>query len=317
MSSTDALLETKSGGAISTYIRNSLYLNAIRRIIKEKPLGLIGMVLFTIFLILAVIGPWIAPYDPNALGTGPRLEGPQWGYPLGTDNLARDMWSRVLTGYRVSMSLGFIVVVTSTLLAVVLGVVSGFLGGWTDTILQRFVDAFIAFPGLVFLMVVQAIFYGFNIPFLPASGIMSSSGFTMMLALTLLVSIGNSRIMRGATLQIKSEVYVEAAASLGATQIRIMLKHILPNIMATALTIATLNLGGIILFEATLSYLGLGLPPDVPTWGGMLSREARNWMSQAPWLALGPGLALSLAIFSINVFGDALRDVLDPRLRGR
>ena len=166
-------------------------------------------------------------------------------------------------------------------------------------------------------MVVQAIFFGFEFPFLPSSGIMSSSGFTMMLAMTLLVSIGNSRIMRGATLSIKSEVYVEAAASLGATQSRIMLKHILPNIMATALTIATLNLGGIILFEATLSYLGLGLPPDVPTWGGMLSREARNWMSQAPWLALGPGLALSLAIFSINVFGDALRDVLDPRLRGR
>lgn len=294
---------------------HSIYVHAVRRIIREKPLGLIGLVLIVIFIVMAIAAPLIAPYGPSELGAGPPLTGPTFSNWFGTDNLGRDVFSRVVYGARVSVTIGFLAVAAATVVSLSLGILSGFKGGWFDTLLQRFVDGFIAFPGLVLLLAVVAVFRGTNAPFLPERGLFSTPNVLLMVTIGLLLGVSNSRVIRGNTLSVKSETYIESARSVGASDNRIMLSHVLPNVLAAIITLATLGLGAAILIEASLSFLGLGVPPDTATWGGMLNREARAHMTVAPWLAIFPGLALSLAVFGFNVLGDALRDVLDPRLR--
>lgn len=296
---------------------HGIYTQALIRLVREKPMGLFGGLLVLMFVAMAIGAPLIATNDPNGLSLvdEDRLVGPSISHFFGTDNLGRDVFSRVVYGARVSMTISLVAVAVATIISLLLGITSGFFGGWFDTVFQRFVDGFIAFPGLVLILAVVAIFRDAEAPFLPAEGLFQTKNFMLMATIGVLLGVGNSRVIRGSTLVIANETYVEAARSIGASNTRIMMQYILPNVMAPMITIATLGLGTAILIEASLSFLGLGVPPDVATWGGMLNREARAWMTQAPWIAIFPGLALSLAVFGFNMLGDALRDVLDPRLR--
>lgn len=300
--------------AKATKSRN-LWVDAFYRIVREKPMGLFGGILVLAFVVMAAGAQIIAPFGPNELGAGERLIGPGSTNFFGTDNLGRDIFSRVVYGARVSITISLIAVASSTIISLTLGIVSGFFGGWIDTVIQRLVDAFIAFPGLVFLLAVVAIFRGTDAPFLPTEGLFRTQMVLLMVTIGILLGVGTSRVIRGSTLVVTNETYVEAARSIGASNTRIMFSYILPNVMAPMITIATLGLGTAILLEASLSFLGLGVPPDTATWGGMLNREARAFMTESPWIAIFPGLALSLAVFGFNMLGDALRDVLDPRLR--
>jgi peptide/nickel transport system permease protein len=296
--------------------RLPFYVDVLRRLVKEKPIGLVGGIIVVLIALAALTAPIAAPFGPNELGAGGRLDGPNATTFFGTDNLGRDVFSRVIYGARVSMWIGLLAVVTATTLSLTIGVISGYFGGKVDLLMQRIVDAFIAFPGLIFLLALIAVFRDSQIPGTPQQGLLSTKVLILILAIGFLSGIGASRTIRSAVLTVKSSMYVEAARSVGATNTRMIFVHIIPNIMAPVLTLATLGFGGAILFESSLSFLGFGVPPDVPSWGGMLNREARSFMSQAPWLALAPGLTLSLAVFGFNMLGDALRDLLDPRMRG-
>lgn len=289
--------------------------DVVRRLIREKPLGLLGAII-VIVIALAAVGASLVPYGPNELGAGTRLASPSLSHPLGTDNLGRDVFARVIYGARVSMWVGLLAVFTSVLLSVTIGTLSGYFGGWLDIILQRGVDAFIAFPGLIFLLSVITIFRDSHAPGLPDEGIFSTQVILLIISIGILLGVGASRIIRSTVLTVKGLTYIEASRSVGCGHLRMIFVHVLPNVLPPVITLATLGFGTAILFEASLSFLGFGVPPNVPSWGGMLNREARAFMTQAPWLALGPGITLSLAVFGFNMLGDALRDLLDPRLRG-
>ncbi|MDA0364265.1 MAG: ABC transporter permease [Chloroflexi bacterium] len=300
----------------SSRATQGLYAQAFRRLVKEKPLGFVGLVIVVVLAVAALIAPLAAISGPNALDGSARLLSPSWSHPFGTDNLGRDVYSRVVWGARISITIGLIAVSISTVLSMLIGVASGFYGRITDMLLQRVVDAVIAFPGLVFILGIVAIFRGYQIPGLPKEGVFSTTTVVLMVVIGFLGAFGSSRVIRSAVLSEMGRTYIEAARALGATNSRLMWTHVMPNILPPAITIATLGLGGAILLESTLSFLGLGVPPDVATWGGMLNREARAYMTEAWWLAVFPGVALSLTVFGFNMLGDALRDVLDPRQRG-
>jgi peptide/nickel transport system permease protein len=295
--------------------RLPFYVDVLRRLVKEKPLGLFGGVLVAMFFVMAVAAPVIAPHGPNELGAGGRLAAPSLANPFGTDNLGRDVFSRVVYGARVSITIGFIAVAAAALISVAIGVLSGYFGGLLDMLGQRLVDGFIAFPGLVFIIAVGAVFVGWDAPGLPRTGVFQTDNVVLMATIGVLLGVGQSRIIRSATLSVASQPYIEAARATGAGHTRIIFVHVLPNVMAPVITMATLGLGTAILLESSLSFLGLGVPPDTATWGGMLTREARAHMTEGWWLAIFPGFALSLAVFGFNMLGDAFRDLLDPRLR--
>jgi len=281
------------------------------RLVKEKPLGMVGLVLvgglfFTgIFADLAWLGMpdvGLAPEGYNVMHMIDRLSPPCAEYPLGTDHLGRDMLSRVIHGARLSMIVGVVATLMSTSMATAIGMMCAYFGGKFDLIVQRFVDAWICFPFLVILITMMAIV---------GPGLAQ-----ILLVLGIAGGIGTSRFQRSLVFAIKENEYVHASEALGAGRARIILRHLLPNIMPTVIVIFTIGMGVTILTEASLSFLGLGLPPPYPSWGGMISGEGASHMLRAPWLALWPGLALTLAVFGINVLGDAMRDLLDPRLRG-
>ncbi|MBK8560341.1 ABC transporter permease [Candidatus Amarobacter glycogenicus] len=280
--------------------RPPILLDFPRRLAREKPLGFAGAVIVIVFALAALLAPIVAPFDPNRIAAGPRLISPAASHFLGTDNLGRDVFSRVIYAGRVSMRVGLFAVLLGTTLSVTIGIVSGYFGGWIDMLFQRLIDAWIAFPAIIFVMVLISV---------TGPGI-----WWLTLAIGMQLGVGSSRIIRSATLSVKSMPFVEAARSLGAANPRILARHILPNVIAPAITLATLGLGSAILIESSLSFLGLGVPPDQPTWGGLLS-QGRAFMLDAPWLVIVPGMALSLAVFGFNMLGDALRDLLDPRLR--
>jgi peptide/nickel transport system permease protein len=216
--------------------------------------------------------------------------------------MGRDMLSRIIYGARLSLIVGFSATAFSILISTFIGVTTGYFGGKYDLIVQRFVDAWMIFPGLVILIVFVSIF--------------RPGMWQIIFILGLQYGIAGSRIIRGAVISTKENMYVKAADSIGATIARILLRHILPNIMAPIIILFTTRIAAVILAEATLSFLGLGIPPPAPSWGGMLSGTGRSYMLEAPWLAFVPGIALTVVVYGINVFGDAMRDLLDPRLRG-
>ncbi len=231
-----------------------------------------------------------------------RLKPPSWAFPLGTDHLGRDIFSRILYGAQLSVIIGLAAATLATVISVVIGITTGYLGGRFDMIVQRFVDAWQSFPDLIILIVVVSV-VGPGLP-------------QVIIILGLLFGIGGSRIIRGAALSVRENSYVHAAQSIGAGTPRILMRHILPNVMAPVIVLFTTRVGAVILAESALSFLGLGVPPPAPTWGGMLSGSARSYMYLAPWLAVAPGICLTIVVYAINVFGDALRDLLDPRMRG-
>ena len=272
------------------------------RLIREKPLGAIGAAIVLVFLLCGLFAGWLAPYGMNEINPVNRMKAPSLAFPFGTDYLGRDQLSRILYGAQLSVIIGFSAAALATVISIVIGVVSGYVGGRADMVVQRFVDAWQSFPGLVILIVAVAVL-GPGMP-------------QVIGVLALLFGIAGSRIVRGAVVSVREHMYIHAAQSIGAGTQRILWRHVLPNVMPVVIVLFTSRLGATILAEAGLSFLGLGVPPPAPTWGGMLSGSARTYMHQGPWLALAPGLALTIVVYAINVFGDALRDLLDPRMRG-
>ena len=290
----------------STVGKISVRLHAVTRglwrLIKEKPLGAFGGVIVLGLLLCALLAPWIATHPYDQTNVRNRLKPPSSQFYFGTDNLGRDIFSRIVYGARVSVTVGFGAVSIGITLATIIGVGSGYFGGKTDILVQRLVDAQVAIPGLLLLLNIMAV---------TGPGLLN-----IILALGIVSAAGSSRIIRSAAMTGKENQFVEAARAIGASHRRIILRYILPNIMAPIIIITTVSLGFTILIESTLSFLGFGVPPPYPSWGEMLSGSGRSYMHKAPWMATWPGIAISLAVFGFNMLGDALRDLLDPRLRG-
>ncbi len=255
-----------------------------------------------VLLVMAVFANWIAPYPYDETIRGARMKAPGAQFWMGTDNLGRDMFSRVVYGARVSVTVGFGAVLLATLLASLIGITSGYFGGKYDICVQRIVDAWQSFPFLVIILSLMAVL---------GPGLLN-----VILALGVIGGAAASRVIRGATISVVQNPYIEAARAVGCGHLRIICRYVFPNVAPTIIILATIGLGGFILAEAALSFLGFGVPPPYPSWGGMLSGSGRSYMYRAPWMAVWPGAAISLAVFGFNMLGDALRDVLDPRLRG-
>jgi len=282
--------------------RNAAALAALWRFCRHKPLGALGGFIVLGLLIMAVFAPWIAPYQYDQTIPGARMKAPGAQFWMGTDNLGRDVYSRVVYGAAVSVTVGFGAVLLANVLATVIGITSGYFGGAYDICVQRVVDAWQSFPFLVVILSLMAV--------------LGPGMLNLILALGVLGAAAGSRVIRGTTISVMQNTYVEAARALGAGHPRIMLRYVLPNVAATIIVLATIGLGAAILAESALSFLGFGVPPPYPSWGAMLSGSGRSFMYRAPWMAIWPGAAISLAVFGFNMLGDALRDVLDPRLRG-
>ena len=271
--------------------------------IKRKPLGIASAALIALLVLTAIFADALSPYDPLAAQPEIRLAPPSWAHPFGTDDIGRDVLSRIIYGSRISLWVGLLAVGIGTLAGMVVGLVSGYWEGRTDLVLQRVMDAVQAIPGLILALAIVSV--------------LTPSTTNAMLAIAVVIIPGNSRIVRGAVLSAKQNRYVEAAQALGCRHLHIIAMHILPNVTAPILIIASIWLGNAILIEASLSFLGLGTQPPDPSWGLMLSSTGRAFMEQAPWLAVFPGLAISLAVLGFNLFGDTLRDAWDPKLRRR
>ena len=282
--------------------RRSRLADFFTRLVKEKRLGTACGIIVLLLILVAIFADVLAPYRYTEPHLVDRLTGSSARYLLGTDHLGRDLLSRIIIGARVSILVGLVVTAINVVVALLIGGTSGFFGGKLDLAVQRFVDAWMAFPGLILLLTIMSI-AGRGVP-------------QVILVLGISAGIGGSRIVRGAVIGIKENVYFQAAEAIGNTRWRAFIRHVLPNIMPVIIIIFSMSIGGVILSLAALGFLGFGLPPATPDWGGMLSREGRQHMEVAPWLALWPGLALTITIYSLNMFGDAIRDLLDPRLRG-
>jgi ABC-type dipeptide/oligopeptide/nickel transport system permease subunit len=276
---------------------------ALWNALKKKPLGLASAMLILAILFTAIFADALAPYDPLAASPEIRLAPPSWAHPFGTDDIGRDVLSRIIYGSRISLWVGLLAVGIGTFVGMIIGLISGYWEGRTDLVLQRLMDAVQAIPGLILALAIVSV--------------LTPSTTNAMLAIAVVIIPGNSRIVRGAVLSAKQNRYVEAAQALGCRHLHIIAIHILPNVTAPILIIASIWLGNAILIEASLSFLGLGTQPPTPSWGLMLSSTGRAFMEQAPWLAVFPGLAISLAVLAFNLFGDTLRDAWDPKLRRR
>jgi peptide/nickel transport system permease protein len=255
-----------------------------------------------LLILVAIFADVLAPHGYTEMHLRDRLQGASARYPLGTDQLGRDFLSRLIVGARLSIFVGLAATTVNVVVALLVGGISGFIGGKLDLAVQRFVDAWMAFPGLLLLLTVMSL-AGRGLP-------------QMILVLGIAGGIGGSRVIRGAVIGIKENDYFLAARAIGSPSTVTLVRHVLPNIMPVVIIIFSISIGGNILSAASLSFLGFGLPPSIPEWGGLLSREGRQYMELAPRLALLPGLALTITVYSLNMFGDAVRDLLDPRLRG-
>ncbi|MFQ5879663.1 MAG: ABC transporter permease [Dehalococcoidia bacterium] len=273
-----------------------------RDFVVKKPLGAFGAFIILSLLIVAIFADVIAPFNFREIFVGDRLEDPSGRHFLGTDELGRDIFSRIIRGARVTVTVGFGAVAISALVATAIGTLSGYFGGWVDSIIQRVVDAWMSIPSLVVLITVVRIF--------------DPSLTTVTIAIGVSLSGAASRVSRSAVLAIKGNQYMEAAQAIGANDLRIIRRYVLPNIFAPILIVATVQLGFAILIEATLSFLGFGVPPPEPSWGAMVGGTARSYALQQPLLSFWPGLFIFLVVYAFNMFGDGIRDVLDPRLRG-
>jgi peptide/nickel transport system permease protein len=279
----------------------SSVLGGLRRFARRQPVGAAAGLVCILLILVAVFAHALAPYPPAKVGL-PRLHAPSADFPFGTDNLFRDMYSRTLVGSQISLGVGFASVLIGTLLGTFLGLTSGYSGGWLDLSINRVIDTVMAFPPLVLAIFFLSIF--------------RPSFVTVVLAIGIIITPTTARIVRGSVLATRHLPYVEAARSLGMSDRRIVLRHILPNVTAPIIVIASVQIGNAILAEAALSFLSLGIATDAhPSWGKML-QDTRSVWQQAWWTAVVPGLAISLAVLAFNLFGDALRDALDPRLRG-
>jgi peptide/nickel transport system permease protein len=273
----------------------------LRYYAASHPLGVIGAVIMLVFVFAAVFAPWLTGYDP--IGTNPRvaLSPPSHAHMFGADAMGRDIYARIVYGARISLAVGVGSTFLGSVFGVALGLLSGYVGGWVDLVIQRIVDVLQAVPLLV-LALVMAASLG------PALD-------NTIVAIAIPLIPYTARVIRSNTLALREQPFVEAARAVGMSEFRIAVRHVLPNTIAPLIVIMTAQLGAAILTEASLSFLGLGVPEPHPSWGRMLSESAAEYVRVAPWLVIFPGIAISLAVFGTNLFGDALRDILDPRLR--
>ena len=272
------------------------------RLVREKPLGTVSGIIILILIFVAIFADALAPYEFTEIHLRDMLQGSSAKYLLGTDHVGRDFLSRLIYGARLSLVVGLAATSINVVVALLVGGTSGFLGGKFDLAVQRFVDAWISFPGLLLLLTIMSI-VGRGIP-------------QIIVVLGIAGGIGSSRVVRGAVIGIKENDYFLAAEAIGSPKWRTLMRHVVPNIMPVMIIIFSITVGGVIIGAASLSFLGFGLPPATPDWGGLLSREGRKYMEVAPRLALLPGLCLTITVYCFNMFGDAMRDLLDPRLRG-
>ncbi|MCH7744453.1 MAG: ABC transporter permease [Chloroflexi bacterium] len=274
----------------------------LTRMVRTKPLGTISGVIVLLFFFVGVFAGILAPFGFNEQFRGEYLTSPSLSHWLGTDNIGRDIFSRIIYGARISMIVGVVGSLTSLVVSCAIGLPTGYFGGKFDLLAQRFIDAWIVFPDLILLILLVA---------LVGPGL-----WNIVFILGLTYGLGGSRSVRGAVIGIRQNAYIESAKAIGASTPRILLRHLLPNIAPFLLVLVSTRMPGMMLAEAGLSFLGLGVPPPTPSWGGMLSGAGINYMYAAPLLSIWPGLALSIVVYSSNMLGDALRDLLDPKLRG-
>ena len=293
--------------------RPSFFWRALK-LARQKPLGTLGFVILLIVAVCAVFGPGIsigdtevipgfAPYDPNKTNPLEKELKPSSDHLLGTDGLGRDAFSRILYGARPSLIVGFASTAIGILLGAAIGLFTGYVRGIPDLLIQRIMDGIMAIPPLVLLLALVSI--------------TSPSLRNVILILVIFIAPSTSRVIRGTVLTVKENAYVDAARAIGASPLRVVVRHILPNILAPIMVLVSVIIGGAILVEAALSFLGLGVPPPDATWGSMLSGgNTSGALQRSPWLALAPGIAITVTVLAFNLLGDALRDILDPRLRG-
>lgn len=282
------------------------------RLARQKPLGAFGFVILVVLLVCTIFGPGISihgtqvipgftQFDPNHTDVLSKEQGPSGTHFFGTDGIGRDVFTRVIYGARPSLQVGIYATFLGLLVGTVIGLFTGYVGGWWDTVVQRAMDGVMAIPPLVLLLSLVSI--------------TSPSLLNIVLILVVFIAPSSSRVVRATVLATKERQYVEAAKATGSSPMHVVIRHILPNLFAPIMVIATVTIGGAILVEASLSFLGLGVPPPTPTWGAMLSRGSGTEIEHAPWIALAPGIAITLTVVAFNLMGDALRDILDPRLR--
>lgn len=285
--------------------RASLHYRAkgLVQLARRKPLGTAGAAIVLLMVVVALFAPVIAPYDPLETHYSDRLHGPQWEYPLGTDDFGRDVLSRLIMGTRSALSIAVVSVAIGVTAGGLIGLVSAFWGGWLDMIVQRFMDGLLAFPILVLALGVVAM--------------LGPQDIYVIIALAVVNMPIASRLLRAVALSTKEELYVTAARVLGASEWRLLFRHILPNILSPYLVVVSTQFAWAVIVAASLSFLGVASPPPEPSWGRMLAEGTREFAERAPWLVIFPGLFVSLAVFGFNLLGDAVRDALDPRLRSR
>jgi peptide/nickel transport system permease protein len=269
---------------------------------QRHVLGTFGLVIMVLFVWTALSADFISRYDPLTVDSAHRLAPPSAAHWLGTDSFGRDVWARIIHGARISLAVGIGSTALGATLGVIVGLISGYLSGWVDLVFQRISDILQSLPLLVLALVMTA-----------ALG-PSLHNVIIAIAIPLIPTV--SRVIRANTLALREQPFVEAAKSIGMSETRIAIRHVLPNTLAPLIVLATAQLGSTILTEAALSFLGLGIPEPYPSWGRMLSESAAEYVRTAPWLVIFPGVAISLAVFGTNLFGDALRDIVDPRQRG-
>lgn len=277
----------------------SLWRKSLRRLTKNTG-AMVGLVVIVALILVAVFAPSLAPHPPNRQNPLRSLQAPSVEHRLGTDQFGRDVLSRLIYGTRVSLRVGLIAVGIAALIGVPFGLIAGYYGGWLDMLISRIVDLMLAFPGILLALVIVSI--------------LGPSLFNVMVAVGIAASPNYARVVRGSVLAAKENVYVESARAVGARVRGILVRHILPNILAPVIVLATLGTAGAILSAAALSFLGLGAQPPTAEWGAMLS-EGRNYMRLAWWVTTFPGLAIMVTVLAVNLLGDGLRDSLDVRMR--
>lgn len=270
------------------------------RRLRANRLAVAGAIVVVVLFLVSFLAPWLAPYDPAFIDVKSVLEGPSTAHLLGTDNLGRDVLSRMIWGSRISLKVGFVAVGIATLIGVFLGAVAGYYGGWVDAVIMRFVDLMLCFPAFFLILAVIAI--------------LEPSIWNIMIVIGVTGWMGVARLVRAEFLTLKGREFVLAAKALGANDGRIIFGHVLPNAMAPVLVSATLGVAGAILTESALSFLGIGVQPPTPSWGNILT-EGKDNISIAWWLSLYPGLAILITVLGYNLLGEGIRDSLDPRLR--
>lgn len=272
-----------------------------RRVFLSRKLVLIGVVILFLLFIMAIFAPWLAPYPPSIPVLADSLQGPNSNHLLGTDSLGRDLLSRILWGARTSLEIGIIVVAIGSTAGIVLGLLAGYYGGWVNQVIMRIIDALMSFPMIILALIIAALLGG---------GMKN-----VIIALSIGMMPSYARVMCGQVLSIKENDYVTASRSLGASSWRIMFSHIFHNCLPPLIVMITMMLGSVILAEAGLSYLGIGIAPPTPSWGSMIN-DGQQYLLDFPIMSFAPGVFLMLAIFAFNMVGDGLRDALDPSLRG-